>query len=466
MAQGAHGKISAMKRAAPNANDSLAQRSRRAVWHPCTQMQHHESLPPVPIVKGEGAYLIDAAGQRYFDACSSWWTNLFGHANPRINAALKTQLDHIEHVMLAGFTHEPAVALAERLAQLTGLGHAFYASDGASAVEIALKMSFHHWRNRGLCGKTHFVSLEGSYHGETLGALSVTDVASFREAYDALLMPHIKTSNPSSGGHSKAFLPQTPRQSTDFAILSCTAADHALADLATLLASRADQIAALIVEPLVQGAAGMRMYHANFLTGARRLCDRHNVHLIADEIMTGFGRTGTLFASEAAGIRPDLMCLSKGLTGGYLPLSCVLSTDQIYDSFYDPQTARGFLHSHSYTGSALACRAALATLDIFETDRVIEQNRDKAARWSEIARPLASHRAVTAARTQGLIWAFDVATTDHAFSRSVFARALSKGQLIRPIGNTIYFMPPYVTEDAQFAELVDATLAILDSLDA
>ena len=316
-------------------NTDLIARSLAAVWHPCTQMKHHERFPLVPVTRGEGVWLYDAEGNRYLDAVSSWWVNLFGHANPRINAALKDQLDKLEHAMLAGFTHEPAIELSERLGKLTGLGHAFYGSDGASAVEIALKMSFHFWRNAGRTSKQKFVSLAGSYHGETIGALAVTDVAIFRDAYGPLLNNNLCVPFPGED------------------------IDVALTALEKLLMERREEIAALIVEPLVQGASGMRMYPSQYLTRARALCDQYEVHLIADEIMTGFGRTGTMFACEQASIKPDFICLSKGITGGYLPLSCVLTTDEIYRQFYDDDTARGFLHSHSYTGSALACRAAL-----------------------------------------------------------------------------------------------------------
>ena len=419
-------------------NRSLVTRSLAAVWHPCTQMKHHEQFPLLPIARGEGAWLIDYEGKRYLDAVSSWWVNLFGHANPRINAALKTQLDTLEHAMLAGFTHEPAIELSERLATLTGLGHAFYGSDGASAVEIALKMSFHYWRNVGKPAKQKFVSLEGSYHGETLGALAVSDVAIFRDAYGPLLNNNLIVPFPSH--------------------------DADIGALENMLAQRHEEIAALIVEPLVQGAAGMRMYDAAWLKRARDLCTKYSVHLIADEIMTGFGRTGTMFACEQAAIRPDFMCLSKGITGGYLPLSCVLTTDAIYAAFYDDDIARGFLHSHSYTGSALACRAALATLDIFDSDRVIDINREKAGRFSVIATAIRSHSAVENFRHLGMIWAFDVKTARPGFAREFFAAALKRGLLLRPIGRTVYFMPPYIVTDEEFAKLVTQTLATIDEV--
>lgn len=437
-------------------NTVLLERSRTAVWHPCTQMKQHETLPIVPIARAEGCWLYDCDGKRYLDAVSSWWVNLFGHAEPRINAALVDQLQRLEHVMLAGFTHEPVVALSERLSALTGgaLGHCFYGSDGASATEIALKMSFHFWRNSGQPDKTEFISLAGSYHGETLGALSVTDVALFKDSYAPLLR------------HSAL----VPSPDWRRAAIGTSAREHALR-CAEVLESHLEQhherTAALIVEPLVQGAAGMAMYDAEYLRQARTLCDRYGVHLIIDEIMTGFGRTGTFFAHEQADIRPDFLCLSKGITGGYLPLSVVMTRDHIYQAFYDESVARAFLHSHSYTGNALACRAALATLDIFEQDDVIAANRGRAQRMTAATKKLAAHPRVRNFRSTGMIWAFEVDSDDPAFGRHFFEAALARELLLRPIsgnaGNTVYFMPPYVINDAEMELLAARTLETLDA---
>jgi adenosylmethionine-8-amino-7-oxononanoate aminotransferase len=299
-------------------------------------------------------------------------------------------------------------------------------------------MAFHYWANRGKPGKRRFVSLEGGYHGETAGALGVTDVAIFRDAYAPLLRESILVPFPSS--------------------------DPQAAALESLLAQRHDEIAALIVEPLVQGAAGMRMYSPAYLQRARELCTRHDVLLIADEIMTGFGRTGTMFACEQAAIAPDLMCLSKGLTGGYLPLSCVLSSDEVYAAFYDDDPRRGFLHSHSYTGNALACRAACAVLDLFEREKVIEANARKAALFSELASGLARHPRVRDFRHRGMIWAFEVESRDPSFASKAFALALERGVLLRPMGNTVYFMPPYVVGDEEFTLMVDAANAIVEKI--
>lgn len=432
-------------------NQEFLHRSLASVWHPCTQMKQHETLPLVPISRGEGVWLHDFDGGRYLDAVSSWWVNLFGHCNPRINAALKDQLDQLEHVMLAGFTHQPVVELSERLSRLSGLGHCFYGSDGASATEIALKMSFHYWRNSGRPAKTRFVSLRNGYHGETVGALSVTDVALFKDTYAPLLRESAQVPTPD-------WRYAEPGESARDYALRCAAA------LRAHLERHHQETAALILEPLVQGAAGMGMYDAEYLRQARAICDEFEVHLIADEIAVGFGRTGTMFAHEQAGIKPDFLCLSKGITGGYLPLSVVLTTDAVYQAFYHDDTARGFLHSHSYTGNALACRAALAVLDIFEQDDVIAANRVKAASFNHIATPLKAHPRIENFRNMGMIWAFEVANATPGFARRFFEDGLKRGLLLRPIGSTVYFMPPYVINEEEFRLLVSGTLEILEKL--
>lgn len=419
----------------------------QAVWHPCTQMKQHENMPLLPIESGRGVWLTDFDGKRYLDGVSSWWVNLFGHNEPRIKSAISKQLDQLEHVMLAGFTHRPVVELSERLGQLTDLGHCFYASDGASATEIALKMSFHYWRNIGKPEKTQFLSLQNSYHGETIGALSVTDVAIFKDTYAPLLKASVQMPTPDS---------RLAEQGED----SQSVALHAAKKLENYVAQYHAKIAAFIVEPLVQCAAGMAMYHPIYLSRAREICDQYNVHLIADEIAVGFGRTGTLFACEQANIKPDFMCLSKGITAGYLPLSVTLTTDEIYQAFYDDSVARAFLHSHSYTGNALACSAALATLDIFEQDKVLENNRQTA---QYINQQLATWQGMPIAhlRNQGMIWAFDVNTNNPTFQRDFYREAISRGLLLRPIGNTVYFMPPYVIKSDEMDFMLQTTKEVL-----
>ncbi|WP_454902836.1 adenosylmethionine--8-amino-7-oxononanoate transaminase [Variovorax gossypii] len=435
-------------------NAGWQQRSRRHVWHPCTQSIRLEAAPPLPIARGEGVWLFDHEGKRYMDATSSWWVNLFGHAHPAINAALKAQLDTLPHVMLAGCTHAPAVELAERLSALTGhaLGHCFYASDGASAVEIALKMSFHAWRNAGRGGKQRFVALRQGYHGETLGALHVTDVPVFRDAYAPLLANAHLVASPDARG---ALPGEGPAD----------VARRAAAELEALLAGHRDSIAAVILEPLVQCAAGMAMHDPEYLRRVRAVCDRHEVHLIADEIAVGCGRTGSFFACEQAGIWPDFLCLSKGISGGYLPLALVMTRDDIYAGFVDDDAGRSFLHSHSYTGNALACRAALATLDLFESEDVLRRNRARAARLLQRLREGLEGLPVDHLRQQGLITAFDVREPGARFAERFHMAARDHGLLMRPIGNTVYLMPPYAIGDGEIDLLVDGTLATLKAVE-
>jgi adenosylmethionine-8-amino-7-oxononanoate aminotransferase len=434
-----------------SSTSSLAERSKRAVWHPCTQMRRLEAEPPLPIVRADGPWLFDAEGRRYLDAVSSWWVNLFGHNHPALREALLDQFQTIDHVMLAGLTHEPVVALSERLGAATGLGHAFYGSDGASATEIALKMSAHSWRNQGRPQKCEFIGLAGGYHGETVGALSVTDIALFREAYAPLLrlsavMPAPDARLAAEGENARAV------------------AQRCATALDAHLEQHHDRIAAFIVEPLIQCASGFVFHDAEYLRRARELCDRYQVHLICDEIAVGFGRTGTLFAHQQAGIRPDFICLSKGLTGGTLPLSVVLTSDAIYQSFYDERASRGFLHSHSYTGNPLACRMALTVLDLFEQQGVLARNRATGDRLDALLRPLRAHRAVRHARRLGMVWAFDIDGAPPGFSGAYHLAARERGLLLRPIGNTLYLMPPYVLNDDALNHLASGALAALDAV--
>ncbi|VAW88084.1 Adenosylmethionine-8-amino-7-oxononanoate aminotransferase [hydrothermal vent metagenome] len=424
-------------------NADLIQRDLAAIWHPCSQMKDHEWLPMTPIKRGEGVWLEDFDGNRYIDAISSWWVNIFGHANPRINAALREQMESLEHVILSGFTHQAAIELAERLIKLTpaGLNRCFYADNGSSAVEVALKMSFHYWHNTGQHKKQRFINLSNSYHGETLGALAMGDVALYKETYGALLLEPITVPSPDSfyrdaGESEEAYSRRM------FIHMEQTLEQHA------------DQVCAVIVEPLIQCAGNMRMYHPVYLELLREACDRHNVHLIADEVAVGFGRSGTLFACEQANITPDFMCLSKGLTGGYLPLSVTMTTDNIYEAFYDDyDTLKAFLHSHSYTGNALACRAALATLDIFEQDNVIENNRALASYMKQATAHFTDHPHVAEVRQTGMVLAIEM-VEDKATRKpypwqerrglTVYQHALKHQVLLRPLGNVTYFMPPYV----------------------
>ena len=384
-----------------NTNQSLAQRDLSVLWHPCTQMHDHETMPMIPIKKGQGVWLEDFEGNRYLDAVSSWWVNLFGHANADINAALKDQLDHLEHVIFAGFTHESAIKLAEKLVEVTpiGLTRCFYADNGSAAVEVALKMSFHYWRNQGRPAKTKFITLENSYHGETLGALAVGNVPLYKETYAPLLMDVISVPSPDCY-HREASESWADYSIRRFELMEQT------------LQQQADTVCAVIIEPLVQCAGNMRMYDAVYLKLLREACDKYQVHLIADEVAVGFGRTGTLFACEQAEVAPDFMCLSKGLTGGYLPLSAVMTTDVMYQAFYDDYVKlSAFLHSHSYTGNALACRAGLATLEIFQQQGIIEKNQQLAQIMAKVAARFHDHPHVAEVRQTGMILAIELVKT-------------------------------------------------------
>ena len=439
-------------------NAALARRDLKHLWHPCTQMHDHESIPMVPIVRGEGAWLIDADGRRYLDGISSWWVNIFGHANPRIGAALADQAGKLEHAIFAGFTHEPAIELAEELVRVTpvGLDRVFYADNGSSAIEVALKMSFHYWLNLGHGKKTRFIALSGSYHGETLGALSVSDVALYRKTYAPLLLTPFLAPSPDTYEGEPG---ETPQQ----------IAARRLVELRALLEVHAHETCAVIVEPLVQCAGGMRMYHPDYLRGLRALCDEFSVHFIADEIAVGFGRTGTLFACEQADVSPDFMCLSKGLTAGFMALSAVLTTDDVYQAFYAEYNAgKAFLHSHSYTGNPLACRVALETLAIFRDEPVLESNQNLAAHLARRLAPLRDHPHVADVRQTGMIAAIELVA--HKPSRRpypaserrglrVYLHGLENGVLLRPLGNVVYFMPPYVVTIQELDLLVDTAIA-------
>ena len=429
-------------------NTQLVDRDLAVLWHPCSQMKDYESLPMIPIRRGQGPWLEDFDGKRYLDAISSWWVNLFGHANPVINRAIRDQLESLEHVILAGFTHEPVVRLSEELVALSppGLTRCFYADNGSSAVEVAIKMSFHFWRNQGHSRKTRFVTLGNSYHGETLGALAVGDVELYKEIYRPLLMDTLMVPSPDCFHRE---------QGESWEAYSRRQFDH----MEQCLQQHGDEICAVIVEPLVQCAGNMRMYHPIYLSLLREACNRHGVHLIADEIAVGFGRTGTLFACEQAGITPDFMCLSKGLTGGYLPLSVVLTTDPIYAAFYDDyDTLKAFLHSHSYTGNPLGCTAALATLEIFRSRDVLGRNAELARHMAASVADLQDHPHVGEIRQHGMILAIEM-VRDRAGREpfpwqqrrglEVYRHGLAQGVLLRPLGNVVYFMPPYVIDETE-----------------
>lgn len=430
-------------------NAELRNRDLDVLWHPCTQMKDHETLPLIPIKKAHGVYIEDFDGNRYIDSVSSWWVNIFGHTNEYINSKIKEQLDTLEHVIIAGFSHEPIVRLSERLVKLSpkGLDKCFYADNGSSAVEVALKMSYHAHLNDGKKRAT-FVSLTNSYHGETIGALSVGDVELYKDTYEPLLIHSIQTPVPED--------------------MSQEAAKKAAEDFEKLCKEKAAEISAIILEPLVQGAGYMHMYHPDFLKYVRQICDKYDIHMIADEVMVGFGRTGELFACEHADITPDFLVISKGITGGYLPLSVVLTSNKIYAKFYcDYNEYKAFLHSHSYTGNALACAAANATLDIFENDDVIEKNRELARYMGEKLKSFLDLDNVASIRQTGMICAIDLKGYDAKLrvGLKVYNYGLKNGVFLRPLGNVVYFMPPYIITKDEIDKMMDTAKEAIKRLD-
>ncbi len=424
----------------------MRERDLSYIWHPCSQMKDYETLPFIPIASGKGAYLTDFDGNRYLDAISSWWVNLFGHSNPYINEKIKEQLERLEHVIFAGFTHESGVRLAERLVALTPpkLQKVFFADNGSSAIEIALKMSFQYYKNQGEV-RDIFISLENSYHGETMGALAVGDVALYKEIYGEILIKTIQAKSP-----------------------ALVSEDEALKDMENLFKKYDKKISAVVIEPLVQCAGSMAMYDATYITKLRFLCDKYGVFLIADEIAVGFGRTGTMFACEQADVTADFLCLSKGITGGYLPLSCVLTTDEVYSAFYcDYSEGKSFLDSHSYTGNALACAAANATLDIFENENIIEKNQEKIELLTTLTERFKTLPNVKVVRQRGFIVAIELHgyEPEQRIGLEIYKYALSHEVLLRPLGNVVYFMPPYIMSEKELQKMTDIAYEAIKSLE-
>ncbi len=441
----------------------ILRRDRRHVWHPCTQEKDHENLPPIPIARAEGVYLYDLDGRRYIDGVSSWWVNLFGHNHPRLNAALQHQAGRVAHHIFAGFTHEPAVDLAEGLCHLApeGLNKVFFTDNGSAAVEAALKMSFQYWLQTGHPDKTRFVSIREAYHGETVGALSVGGCDLYRDIYRPMLMEGFQVSGPDCfrcpfGQHRESC------QAECFTAMEQVVAEHHR------------QIAGVIIEPLIQGAAGMRIYPPIYLQKLRQLCDRYRVHYIADEIAVGFGRTGRMFANEHAGTAPDLMCLSKGITGGYLPLAVVLAGDEIYQAFYDDYASlKAFFHSHSYSGNPLACAVAVEVLKIFAEEDILAALPPRMAlmeRWKERFESLPH---VGEFRHLGMVAAVELVQErqgnipfpwQERRGYQVYQQALARGALLRPLGNVIYFMPPLTIPEEALEELLTTAYACISQV--
>lgn len=431
-------------------NQKLKEEDLQYIFHPCTQMKDHEKLPLIPIKKAHGIYLEDFEGNQYIDAISSWWVNTLGHSNKFINDRIKAQLDDLEHVLLAGFTHKPAVELAKKLVEITpkGLDKVFFADNGSSGIEVALKMAFHYFSNMGE-KREYFVSLENSYHGETIGALSVSDMGLYKDIYDPILIKTLRAKAPKN---------QTKEEAT-----------LALLDMETLLKERHKNIIAVIVEPLIQCAGLMNMYHSDYLVGLRKLCDSYGVFLIADEVAVGFGRTGKLFACEWAEITPDFMVLSKGLTAGYLPLSVVMMQQKIYNAFYceyDTKGVKSFLHSHSYTGNPLSCTAALAGLEFLENEHIIEKNKTSISFIQNQLQRLKDFSNVANIRQQGMVCAFDIIgyKSEDRIGLQFYEYALKNGVILRPLGNVIYFMPPYVITKEEIEKVFDVIIKTIKSI--
>lgn len=430
-------------------NEQLTKDDLKYIWHPCTQMKDHfEGVPMIPIKSGKGVYLYDYDGNSYIDAISSWWVNILGHSNTKINNAIKKQLDAIEHTLLAGFTHKPAIDLAKKIVSITpdGMEKVFFADNGSSGIEVALKMSFHYHKNLGKT-KPYFVSLTNSYHGETMGALAVGDVELYKNTYDEILIKTIQVKVPQDATKEASML--------------------AIENIKKLFVQRNNEISCIIIEPLVQCAGYMHMYHYSFISELRVLCDEYDIHLIADEVATGFGRSGKMFAIEYANITPDFMVLSKGLTGGYLPLSLVVTTNKIYDAFYtDYNKYKAFLHSHSYTGNPLACTSANATIDILLQNNIIEKNKRKIEYIAKYTKKFCNLSNVKEVRQQGMICAIELQgyNPDERVGIKIYKYALSKGVLLRPLGQVIYFMPPYIITKQELKKVIDTAYEAIQTL--
>jgi adenosylmethionine-8-amino-7-oxononanoate aminotransferase len=415
----------------------LAAADRAYLWHPFTQQRGWVEEHPVIVERGEGTDLIDVDGNRYIDGVSSLWCNVHGHAHPRIDAAVREQLGKVAHSTMLGLSHRPAIELARRLVGLApaGLTRVFYSDSGSTATEIALKMAFQYWRQRGQ-DRRRFVALRMAYHGDTLGSVSVGGIDLFHSLYAPLLFEPLRAEPGDAGGMDK------------------------------LLAAHSGEIAAVIMEPLVQGAAGMLLHPPGYLRAVRDLCDRHGVLLILDEVATGFGRTGRMFACEHEGVAPDLMCLAKGITGGYLPLAVTLATEEIYKGFLgEHEEFRTFFHGHTYTGNPLACAAALATLDVFREERTLERLQSKIDLLGQLLQPVWAHPAVRQVRRRGFMVGIEL--VEHPLpvriGHRVTLEARRRGAIIRPLGDVVVLMPPLSISHEDLRRLVGITVEAIEA---
>ncbi len=441
--------------------NDLAKKDLEYIWHPCSQMKDYEELAPIVVKSGKGVYLYDIDGNRYVDVISSWWCNLLGHCNSHISEELKKQADKLEHVIFANFTHEQAIKLCERLSKILpkGLCKFNFTDNGSSAIEAAMKVSFQYHEQTGNPQKTRFMALTDAYHGETIGALSVGDCDLYTKLYKPILMDVIKVKGPDCYR-----CPYGKCRDN----CQCECFEQAEKTFAKF----GDETSAMLVEPLLQGSAGMKIYPPLYLKKLRELCDKYNVHLIADEIATGYGRTGKMFAFEHAGVSPDIMCLSKGLTGGYMPMAMFVTTQKIYDAFYDDYgTGKAFMHSHTYSGNPLACSCANAVLDLMEDGKILKQAQENAVYFNNIIKEkFLSHKNVGEVRHIGLVNAIELVKnkdTKEPLDGSlrtgyqIYKKALKKGVILRPLGDVIYFNPPLIIERKDMDFVTDVALECL-----
>lgn len=442
----------------------LIDKDLRYIWHPCSQMKDYEQLKPIIIKEGKGSYLYDLDGKRYLDCISSWWCNLFGHSNQRLNNAIKNQLDKLEHVIFSNFSNLPAIELSERLINLTGdrLQKVFFCDNGSSAVEAALKMSFHYNKQMGFENKKKFIALNNAYHGETIGALSMGDLDIYSEVYKPLMIDVIRVEGPDCYRCKYG-------KSREGCNCGC------FESMEKAFVENKDEISGVIIEPIIQGAAGMKIYPSLYLKKLRELCDRDMIHFIADEIAVGFGRTGKMFATEHANITPDFMCLSKGLTGGYLPMALVLTTDEVYDCFYDDYNKyKAFMHSHTYSGNALGCATAVEVLNIFRDENILEKINEKAIYLNNrLVKALSNHKNVGEIRSSGLINAIELVKnkdTKEPFDSKlrigykIYNKALDEGLLLRPLGDVLYFNPPYIISEDDMDFMINTTVKCINNI--
>ena len=440
-----------------NDDRSLNARDRAHLWHPYTQMLTQPPL--VSVARGEGVYLYTEDGRKILDGISSWWVNIHGHSHPKLNEALITQVQKLEHVIFAGFTHQPAVELAERLVDVlpSGLTRIFYSDDGSTAVEVALKLAWQYWRNLGHKERKLFIALDYAYHGDTVGAMSVSEASSFTEPFESLLFPVVR-----------AHAPYCYRCPLGLERSKCSI--DCLSSLESQLKKHGSSVAGVLVEPMLQGVGGMIVWPSEFLSGVRELCDRYDTLMIADEVLTGFGRTGRMFACDHVSVLPNIICLSKALTAGYMPLGVTATTEEIYEAFLSEDRTKTFFHGHSYTANPLACAVGVASLDLFREEQVILRVQRLEKQLREGLEPLRSLPSVGDIRVIGGVGIIELVSDRKTKASGGYldqigprlaSAFLEQGLLIRPLGNLVYFMPPYVITESEVAWALETLTNVL-----